>query len=450
MKIAMISLGCPKNQVDADVLCHRLLAAGYETTPYPEDADVILVNTCGFIESAKQEAIDNILQAASYKKDGRNPKLVVTGCLAERYRQEIQKEIPEVDATVGIGCNGDIVEILQRALSGEKVEAFGPKTDLSIDEKRVISTPRHYAYLKIAEGCDNRCTYCAIPMIRGPLRSRTIDSLVAEANWLAQEGVKELIVVAQDVTAYGCDLNGGHSLIAPLLDQLQKVEGIRWIRLLYAYPERITDEFIAAMCRNSKVVPYLDLPIQHANSEVLKRMNRKGDRKVVEEAICRLRKAIPNLTLRTTLIAGFPGETQEQFEELCEFVTKTRFDRLGCFAYSAEEDTPAARLPQLPEQLRQERADQIMQLQSRIMEEKQSAKVGSRLLVLCDEQDDETGLYICRSAADAPEIDTVVYVKSDAVPLAQGEFLTVTVTANDVYDLYAEPAKEECSDESAQ
>ena len=436
MKLAMISLGCPKNQVDADMMCHRLLAAGYETTADLFEADVIVVNTCGFIESAKQEAIDNILQAAACKQGEKQPKLVVTGCLAERYRDQIRKELPEVDAAVGIGCNGDIVEILNRVLGGEQLDAFGEKTALSIEEKRVISTPRHYAYLKIAEGCDNRCTYCAIPLIRGPLRSRSLESVVAEAKWLASEGVKELILVAQDVTAYGLDR--GEEAIGPLLDALEQIEGVRWIRLLYAYPERVTDAFIAAMARNKKVLPYIDLPIQHANSEVLRRMNRKGDRATVDSAVARLRAGVRGLTLRTTLIAGFPGETEEQFNELCEFVKETRFDRLGCFAYSQEEDTPAALLPQLPLELREARAEQVMAVQARIMDQKQAAKIGTTVTVICDGLDEERGLYACRTEADAPEIDAVTYVKSDALPLAEGEFYTVKIIDSDEVDLFAE------------
>ncbi len=433
--IALISLGCPKNQVDADRLCHALLSAGHTTTADPAEADVILINTCGFIESAKQEAIDTILEAVELKQGAHPPKVVVTGCLAERYREEIQKEIPEVDATVGIGCNADIAALVARALAGEKVEAFAKKTDLPLEGPRVISTPRHYAYLKIAEGCNNRCSYCAIPLIRGPLRSRRLEDVLAEARWLAGEGVKELIVVAQDVTAYGDDL--GRNQTAELLDALNQVEGIRWIRLLYAYPERVTDGFIAAMARNSKVLPYLDLPIQHINSEILRSMNRKGDRETVLSAIRRLREEIPGLTLRTTLIAGYPGETQAQFEELCAFVKETEFDRLGCFAYSEEEGTPAARMEQLPLSLREERAERIMEIQAGVMARKQEQKLGKELTVICDGLDEETGLYACRSAADAPEIDALVYVNSPDLPLEEGGFYRVQVEESDVYDLYA-------------
>ena len=433
--IALISLGCPKNQVDADHLCHALLAAGHTTTADPAEADVILINTCGFIESAKQEAIDTILEAVQLKQGAHPPKVVVTGCLAERYREEIQKEIPEVDATIGIGCNADIAALVARALGGEKVEAFAKKTDLPLEGLRVISTPRHYAYLKIAEGCNNRCSYCAIPLIRGPLRSRRLEQVLEEARWLASEGVKELIVVAQDVTAYGDDL--GRNQTVELLDALNQVEGIHWIRLLYAYPERVTDDFIAAMARNDKVLPYLDLPIQHINSEILRSMNRKGDRETVLSAIRRLRAGIPGLTLRTTLIAGYPGETEEQFEELCEFVKETEFDRLGCFAYSQEEGTPAARMEQLPLSVREERAARIMEIQAGVMARKQEEKLGAELEVICDGLDEETGLYACRSAADAPEIDAIVYVNSPDLPLEEGGFYRVRVEESDVYDLYA-------------
>ena len=358
----------------------------------------------------------------------------MTGCLAERYRAEIRKEIPEVDAVVGLGSNAALPAILQRATGGELVESYGPKTGLALGGARVISTPRHYAYLKIAEGCNNRCHYCAIPLIRGPLRSRPLEDCVAEARWLAGEGVKELIVVAQDPTAYGEDW--GKNSICELLDALNGVEGIEWIRVLYAYPERITDAFIAAMARNHKVVPYLDLPIQHCSSRVLASMNRRGGREAIDGAVRRLRRAIPGITLRTTLIAGYPGETQGEFDELCQFVKDTRFDRLGCFAYSAEEDTVAAGMPgQLDEEEKQRRADLVMRIQAGIMAEKQAARVGGRVRVICDGLDEETGLYLCRSAADAPEIDGNVCVRSEA-PLYPGEFYDILIEESDLYDVY--------------
>lgn len=441
MKIACISLGCPKNQVDLDVMVHALLSAGHETVADLAEADVVLVNTCGFIESAKTEAIENILEACSYKQHNPALKVVVTGCLAERYKEQIRQEIPEVDAVVGCASNKAICSIVARVTGGEEVESYGPKQEFPLGGKRVIGTPAHYAYLKIAEGCNNRCHYCAIPLIRGPLRSRPLADCVAEARWLAGEGVKELIVVAQDPTAYGEDW-GRPGSICELLDALNAVEGLVWIRVLYAYPERITDAFIAALKRNTKVVPYLDLPIQHCSDAVLKAMNRRSTHDELVEVIGRLRAAIPGITLRTTLIAGFPGESEQQFDELCSFVKQMRFDRLGCFAYSAEENTVAARMPdQIPDEVRQRRAEIIMQAQTHIMAEKQAEKVGQTLRVLCDGIDDESGLYLCRTAADAPEIDGNVCIDSEQ-PLYPGEFYTVRITGSDDYDLYGEVVRE--------
>ena len=435
MKIACISLGCPKNQVDLDCMVHTLLAAGHETVAEVSEADLVLVNTCGFIESAKTEAIENILEACACKAQNPDLKVVVTGCLAERYRSQIREEIPEVDAVVGCASNGVIDSIVARVSGGEQLETYGPKKEFPLGGKRVIGTPAHYAYLKIAEGCNNRCHYCAIPLIRGPLRSRPLEDCVAEARWLAAEGVRELIVVAQDPTAYGEDW-GKPGSICELLDRLNEIEGIEWIRIMYAYPERITDKFIAAMQRNKKVVPYLDLPIQHCNDEILRNMNRRSTRAELLEVIGRLREAIPGITLRTTLIAGFPGETEEQFEELCEFVKEVKFDRLGCFAYSAEENTLAARMDgQLEQEVKERRADLVMQIQTGIMAQKQAEKVGQTVRVICDGIDEESGLYLCRTAGDAPEVDGNVCVSSE-VPLYPGEFYTIRVEESDLYDLY--------------
>ncbi len=435
MKIACISLGCPKNQVDLDCMVHTLLAAGHETVADLSEADVALVNTCGFIESAKTEAIENILEACACKEQNPNLKVVVTGCLAERYRSQIREEIPEVDAVVGCASNGVIDSIVARVTGGEQLESYGPKKEFPLGGKRVIGTPAHYAYLKIAEGCNNRCHYCAIPLIRGPLRSRPLEDCVAEARWLASEGVKELIVVAQDPTAYGEDW-GQPGSICELLDRINEIEGIEWIRIMYAYPERITDKFIAAMQRNKKVVPYLDLPIQHCNDEILHNMNRRSTRAELLEVIGRLRAAIPGITLRTTLIAGFPGETEEQFEELCQFVKEVQFDRLGCFAYSAEENTLAARMEgQLDQETKDRRAELVMQIQTGIMSQKQAAKVGQTVRALCDGIDEESGLYLCRTAGDAPEVDGCVCVSSET-PLYPGEFYTIRVEESDLYDLY--------------
>ena len=435
MKIACISLGCPKNQVDLDCMVHTLLAAGHETVADLSEADVALVNTCGFIESAKAEAIENILEACACKEQNPNLKVVVTGCLAERYRSQIREEISEVDAVVGCASNGVIDSIVARVTGGEQLESYGPKKEFPLGGKRVIGTPAHYAYLKIAEGCNNRCHYCAIPLIRGPLRSRPLEDCVAEARWLASEGVKELIVVAQDPTAYGEDW-GQPGSICELLDRLNEIEGIEWIRIMYAYPERITDKFIAAMQRNKKVVPYLDLPIQHCNDEILHNMNRRSTRAELLEVIGRLRAAIPGITLRTTLIAGFPGETEAQFEELCQFVKEVQFDRLGCFAYSAEENTLAARMEgQLDQETKDRRAELVMQIQTGIMSQKQAAKVGQTVRALCDGIDEESGLYLCRTAGDAPEVDGCVCVSSET-PLYPGEFYTIRVEESDLYDLY--------------
>ena len=435
MKIACISLGCPKNQVDLDCMVHTLLAAGHETVAEVSEADLVLVNTCGFIESAKTEAIENILEACACKAQNPDLKVVVAGCLAERYRSQIREEIPEVDAVVGCASNGVIDSIVARVSGGEQLETYGPKKEFPLGGKRVIGTPAHYAYLKIAEGCNNRCHYCAIPLIRGPLRSRPLEDCVAEARWLAAEGVRELIVVAQDPTAYGEDW-GKPGSICELLDRLNEIEGIEWIRIMYAYPERITDKFIAAMQRNKKVVPYLDLPIQHCNDEILRNMNRRSTRAELLEVIGRLREAIPGITLRTTLIAGFPGETEEQFEELCDFVKEVRFDRLGCFAYSAEENTLAARMDgQLEQEVKERRADLVMQIQTGIMAQKQAEKVGQTVRVICDGIDEESGLYLCRTAGDAPEVDGNVCVSSE-VPLYPGEFYTIRVEESDLYDLY--------------
>ena len=439
MKLAIVSLGCPKNQVDADVFCHALLADGHETVADPAEADAIIVNTCGFIQSAKEEAIENILLACSYKQQNPALKVIVTGCLAERYKGEIAREMPEVDAVVGIGSNKALPAILRRVCAdgAGQLESYGPKTDMPLGGCRVISTPRHYAYLKIAEGCNNRCHYCAIPLIRGPLRSRDMDDCVAEAQWLASEGVKELIVVAQDPTAYGEDWGKPGSICA-LLDRLNAIDGIEWIRILYAYPERITDDFIAAMKRNRKVLPYLDLPIQHCNDEILHNMNRRSTRAELLEVIGRLRAAIPGITLRTTLIAGFPGETEAQFEELCEFVKEVQFDRLGCFAYSAEENTKAALMEgQLDQETKDRRAEIVMDIQTGIMSRKQAEKVGQTLRVICDGLDDESGLYICRTMADSPEIDGAVCVASEE-PLYPGHFYDVKIDQSDLYDLYGQ------------
>ena len=443
MKIACISLGCPKNQVDLDVMVHILLSAGHETVADLAEADVILVNTCGFIESAKTEAIENILEACSYKQQNPELKVIVTGCLAERYRSQIEEEIPEVDAVVGCASNKAIDTIVDRLFHGEDhLESYGAKKDFPLGGKRVIGTPAHYAYLKIAEGCNNRCHYCAIPGIRGPLHSRDMADCVAEARWLAGEGVKELIIVAQDPTAYGEDW-GKPGSICELLDKLNKVPGLEWIRIMYAYPERITDEFIAAMKRNDKVVPYLDLPIQHCDEEILRRMHRPGNEETLRNLITHIRERVPEITLRTTLITGFPGETKEQFNRLGDFVQDMQFDHLGCFAYSEEEGTKAAEFEdQVDEDVRAHRADILMEQQAEVSAAKNAAKLGKRMTAVVEGYDKYAGCYFGRTAADAPDIDGKVFIKSSS-RLRLGQYITVEVFDTMDYDLLAEEVTDE-------
>ena len=436
MKVTLVSLGCPKNQVDSDIIAHSLLKAGHRTTADMTEAHVCLINTCGFITSAKEEAIENIFNAVGARLENPKLKIIVTGCLAERYKDEILEDIPEVDAVIGIGSHDKILETMERVVKGEKLSCYGPKTNLDITRKRIISTPKHYAYLKIAEGCSNGCYYCAIPLIRGPHRSRPMESCIEEAKWLASEGVKEIIVVAQDITRYGEDLYK-ESKLAELVTEISKVEGIEWIRLMYAYPEKLNDEVINVIATNPKVLHYLDLPIQHINDRVLKSMNRKGGTEIIMSAINRLRAAVPDITIRTSLITGYPGETEEEFQQLYDFVKDIRLERLGCFAYSEEDGTKAAKMEQMPVEIREERADRIMQLQTNIMAEKQAAMVGRDIEVIVDDYDDENELFICRSVYDAPEIDGEVYISGDN-DVAVGEIYTVHITESDIYDLYGE------------
>ncbi len=407
-KIGMISLGCPKNQVDAEIMLSKLQSGGFEIVNDPMDADVVIVNTCGFIEDAKRESIENILDMISYKEDCENLKVLVTGCLAERYQSEIFKEIPETDAVIGIGANEDICDICNRIIDGERVESFPPKTDLKIEGDRILTTPPYSAYIKIAEGCSNHCTYCAIPSIRGEFRSRPSESILAEAQKLASEGVKELIVVAQDTTRYGEDLYGKNALV-PLLKALSKVDGIEWIRLLYLYPERIDDALIDEIANNEKIVKYMDIPLQHCSKNVLKRMNRHGDRESLTALLNKIRDRIDGITIRTTFIAGFPGETEEEFNELCEFVEEMRFERMGCFAYSEEEGTPASKLDGMMDiEIRQERADIINERQNVILDEINDELIGKTLETIVEGYDAYTDSYFGRTYMDAPEIDTQI------------------------------------------
>ena len=439
-KIGMVSLGCPKNQVDAEMMLQALADAGFIITPDEAEADAIIVNTCGFIEEAKAEAIENILEVARYKKTGRLKALVVTGCLAERYRDDVTEEIPEVDVVVGIGANDRIPRIVADAIEGKRENAYGKKEELNLEAPRMLTTPPYTAYLKLADGCDNCCTYCAIPAIRGRFRSREMAKVVAEARGLAAKGVRELTLVAQDTTRYGEDLCG-KSLLPDLLKELAKIDGIRWIRMLYTYPERITDELLEVMANEEKVLPYLDIPIQHCNGEILRRMNRRGDRESLSALLDTIRRRLPGVTLRTTLITGFPGETEEQFCELAEFVKQQRFDRLGCFAYSAEEDTPAASFPdQVAEQVKRDRMELIMNDQLTIVQEKNAEKLGKELEVLIEGYDDYIKCYYGRSAADAPEVDGKVFFLSTR-PLVIGDFVKVRVNDTLEYDLLGELAE---------
>ena len=436
-KIGMVSLGCPKNQVDAERMLSELKAAGFEITNEEEKADVIIVNTCGFIESAKTESIENIIEVAAYKEEGNLKVLVVTGCLAERYKEQIISEIPEVDCVVGIGSNRDIVSLINEALNGKSVLKFSEKINLPLTGDRILTTPFYSAYLKVAEGCNNRCSYCAIPDIRGNFRSVPMEECVSEAEKLAKNGVKELVVVAQDTTNYGADIYGKPSL-AKLLKELCKVDGIRWIRTLYTYPDKITDELLELIASEPKLVPYLDIPIQHASDKILKKMNRRGNSAEIEALIAKIREKIPGVTLRTSLITGFPGETEEDFTLLAEFVNRVKFDRLGCFAYSAEEDTPAAGFEnQIDPQIRQDRSEIIMNDQMLIAEAKNREKIGSTALVLVEGYDSYIKCFYGRSAADAPDIDGKVFFMSKE-SLKVGSFVNVLI--NDVieYDLLGE------------
>lgn len=431
-KIGMVSLGCPKNQVDAEMMLYTLRDAGFELSQDPALADAVIINTCGFIESAKQEAIEETMEYITLKKEGRIKKIILTGCLAERYRDEIREEMPEVDAVVGIGSNKDIVSIVREVFEDRICCRYGEKCDLPLEGGRILSTLPFYAYLKIAEGCDNRCSYCAIPNIRGPFRSRPMEGLLEEAKGLAEKGVKELVVVAQDPTKYGKDLYGEYK-IAELLQELTKIDGFRWIRLLYAYPEKITEELLNVMAKEPKIAKYLDLPIQHCNQDVLRAMRRPGNREQLETLIAHIREKIPGVTLRTTLIAGFPGETEEQFAELCEFVKSVRFDRLGCFAYSQEEGTPAGEMEnQIDEGTKAERARIVTEEQMNIMAEKNEGMIGKELLCVVEGYDRWGECFFGRSEADAPDIDGKVFFTSEN-KLAVGQFVRVKI--EDTMDL---------------
>ena len=428
MKILFISLGCDKNLVDTEVMLGMLASRGYEMTNDEQEADIIVINTCCFIHDAKEESIQNILEMAEYKKNGSAKALIVTGCMAERYRQEILDEIPEVDEVLGTTAYDRILDAVDAALAGQHEVMTADLDALPLPEtKRLVTTGGHFAYLKIAEGCDKHCTYCIIPKIRGNFRSVPMERLLKEAQDLAEQGVKELILVAQETTLYGKDLYGEKSL-PKLLRELCKISGIRWIRILYCYPEEITDELIQVMKEEPKICHYLDLPIQHANDTILKRMGRRTSKQELIDIVQKLRKEIPDICLRTTLITGFPGETQEQHEEVMEFIDTLEFDRLGAFTYSPEEDTPAATFEdQIDEEVKEDRQADIMELQQEIAFDKAEDMIGREVLVMIEGKVADENAYVGRTYRDAPNVDGLIFINTD-VELISGDFAKVKVT----------------------
>lgn len=433
-KVGFISLGCSKNLVDTEVMLRSLHDAGYEITPDESEAEVIVVNTCGFIESAKKESIDNILDVAWLKKHGKCKHIIATGCLVERYREEVMKELPEVDALLGVGSLSHIVDALRAVERGEKYMSFEDKETSPLGGERLLTTPEYSAYLKIGEGCDNRCTYCAIPLIRGHFRSRPMESLVAEAKELEALGVKEINLIAQDSSRYGLDLYGEYKLAA-LVRRLTEETTIPWIRILYCYPDKITDELIEEYRTNDRLVKYMDIPIQHISDTVLERMNRHGRKKLIVDTVNKLRERVPGVVLRTTAMVGFPGETEEEFSELCEYVKAAKFDRFGAFTFSPEEGTVAATMDgQIDEQTKQDRYDTLMQTQLTVTEELNARRIGSTLTVLTEGYDSAAGIHYGRSFADAPDVDGKVYFRAkERIP--EGTFVSVKIEEALDYDL---------------
>ena len=428
-KVGMVSLGCAKNQVDGEVLMASLRDGGFVPVDDAAMADIAIVNTCGFIESAKRESIEEILELATLKKEGKIKKLVVTGCLGERYQQEMHKELPEVDAVIGIGANGEIAELLTKMMEKDQyVESFPEKDKMPLCGGRVLTTPSYFAYVKIAEGCDNRCSYCASPLIRGGYRSRTMESIEEECRALVADGAKELILIAQDTSRYGIDLYGEYSL-AKLMERLCKIDGLHWLRVLYCYPDSITDELLEVMAREEKIVPYIDLPLQHASGKILKAMNRRGDRQSLTALMKKIREKVPGVVLRTTLIAGFPGETEEDFTELAEFVKDVKFERMGCFAYSQEEGTAAAELPdQVEDETKERRAEIMMDDQMNIMDAQGQELIGQTLEVLVEGFDRYAECWFGRSYRDAPDIDGKVFFTTGGKRPRLGSFVKVEIT----------------------
>lgn len=425
-RIGMISLGCAKNQVNAEQMMFLLRDAGYEILPTVENADVVIINTCGFIDSAKSEAIDNILAMGELKAAGVIGKILVTGCLSQRYQEEILTEMPEVDGVLGTGSYDGIVPAVERLLDGETVSEFGDIHAPLQETGRILTTPDYYAYLKIAEGCDNHCSYCVIPSLRGKYRSRTIEDCLYEARMLAEDGVKELIVVAQDTSRYGIDLYGERKL-PELLRELCKIEKLHWVRVHYLYPDEMTDELIEVIASEPKIVKYMDIPIQHVNDTILKKMNRRGTKAELNALFAKLRREIPDVVIRTSLITGLPGEGEAEFEELCDWLRKYKLERVGAFAFSPEEGTAAARMEHPDEETAIRRAEIISELQSRIMDECNEARLGTTLEVLCEGYDPETEQYFGRTYADSPDIDGRVYFDSEGT-VHVGSFAQVKIT----------------------
>ena len=424
--IGFISLGCAKNQVDCERMMYRVQEAGYDVQPDVVGCDVVVINTCGFIDSAKAEAIDFILQMAGLKEQGLIGKILVTGCLSQRYQDEIMKEMPEVDGVLGTGSYTEVVAAIDKLLAGETVVDFGSIDAPEQETGRILTTPEHYAYIKIAEGCDNRCSYCIIPYLRGKFRSRQMDDVLYEARILAANGIKELIVVAQDTSRYGTDLPGHKRLLPDLLREMCKIDGIEWVRVHYVYPDEIDDAFIDVMAQEPKIVKYLDIPIQHCNSKILKLMNRRGDGQFLRELFAKLRDRIPGLVLRTSVITGLPGEGEEEFTELCEFLKEQRLERVGAFPFSPEEGTPAAEMEYPDSEIAQQRAQMIETIQSRIMDDYNASMMGKTMDVLVDGFDEELEQFFGRTYADSPEIDGRVWIASQEA-LAEGSFVKVVI-----------------------
>ena len=425
-KIGFISLGCAKNQVDCERMMYRVQEAGHSVEAELVGTDVVVINTCGFIDSAASEAIDNILQTARLKEAGLVGKILVTGCLSQRYQEEILTEMPEVDGILGTGSYTEIVPAIEKLLEDEQVVDFG---DIDAPEEecgRILTTPEHYAYLKIAEGCDNKCAYCVIPSLRGKFRSRTLDDVLYEARVLAHEGVKEMIVVAQDTSRYGTDLGDGKRLLPTLLRELCAIEDLHWVRLHYVYPDEIDEELIDTIATEPKIVKYLDIPIQHCNSEILEKMNRRGNGEYLRWLLTTLREKIPGLVLRSSIITGLPGEGEEEFRELCEFLKDMRMERVGAFPFSPQEGSEAAKMEHVDFEVAVERAQIVEELQSRIMDEWNDSMVGSELEVLVDGYDEELGQFYGRSYADSPDVDGRVWLASDE-PLHEGDFVMVHI-----------------------